>query len=71
MLCSYIRISGEQTSLNLPNKRAREFASLIYIIFFLGGGLKITFGRTQGCLQNTGLYKMIVGVLTTCHTQYT
>jgi len=22
-------------------------------------------------LQNTGLFEMIVGVLTTCHTQYT
>jgi len=35
MLFSYIRISGEETSLNALNKGSREFASLIYKI--LGG----------------------------------
>jgi len=25
----------------------------------------------EGLAANTGLFKMIVGVLTTCHTQYT
>ena len=34
----------------------------------------ISFSRitvSWSCVQNTGLFKMIVGVLTTCHTQYT
>jgi len=28
-------------------------------------------GTVRQATDNTGLFKMIVGVLTTCHTQYT
>jgi len=28
-------------------------------------------GVTEGRVEHTGLFEMIVGVITTCHTQYT
>jgi len=48
------------------NKKDTEFRRAIPKIFEAGSGCNLT-----QRYQNTGLFEMIVGVLTTCHTQYT
>ena len=71
LLLTYIHSAGARSALRSVQRYAPYSGRLCFSDSWPGDKSIVGFSRYSTAPRHTGLFKMIVGVLTTCHTQYT